>query len=884
VRHTFRHILSGLVVATALASALPHAAAQAPATGQVSPLTPPTAGGVAGTPEADTTDADAAPSGETAETSAEGDAAATSDAQSSEPPPPPATVDPNDQARVDGWRAELDRIAELLTSEDIGDHALVEQRRSIIELRDKINPLTERLQPRANALTARLEELSLPDEQSALEPATLKQERELQTRLLVAHEAILKQAQATRLRADELVATIEERRRKLFAEQVGERRRSILNPNLWSDIVSELPRAAVSLNLLVDDWTTLIHNRAGGTSAAAIIILLIASLIVVGPVRRFLDRRTNRNPDATNVAALPRVTHASAIATVTVGIAVTLLGGFILLLDAFDLSPLRIDETLIAALQSVALFAAVRGLSQAIIAPSRPTWRYLAVGDESAADIMKWVLVYGGIFSIGLFIVNMSDVLAMPLPVIQGLQGIFAVLTAIASMGTLHAVARGLNEETDSAESSTVEVWRWLLPPAWLTAIVAALAPLAGYLTLGWFLVGQSVWVSVVLSVLFLALTFTDETISAGFRSGTTVGNILSGNLRFRTATIEQSGAVLSGIIRIFLIIVAVSVMLAPFGLNSDDLSSALRRLATGMSIGSVTISPTAIVGALVVFVIGMLATRAFQRWLDTRFLPHTRMDIGLKTSVRTGLGYIGVIFAGMVAFSIAGFNLQNVAIIAGALSVGVGFGLQSIVNNFVSGLILLAERPIKAGDWIVVGAEQGYVKRINVRSTEIETFDRSTVIVPNSDLISGVVKNWMHTDNSGRMIIDVRVPFDTDPDMVHDLLLEVAQAHPNVLAYPEAKVYLSDFGESALEFQIFCYLGNVDYILSAKSELRFAVYRTLRDNGISIPYTRRDVHLTESRAGRQTDGRGGAQSTPHDTNPSAEPISEAPDGDGAEI
>jgi len=240
----------------------------------------------------------------------------------------------------------------------------------------------------------------------------------------------------------------------------------------------------------------------------------------------------------------------------------------------------------------------------------------------------------------------------------------------------------------------------------------------------------------------------------------------------------------------------------------------------------------------------------------------------------------ITLIVAGMVAFSVAGFNLQNVAIIAGALSVGVGFGLQSIVNNFVSGLILLAERPIKAGDWIVVGADQGYVKRINVRSTEIETFDRSTVIVPNSDLISGVVKNWMHNDNSGRVIVDVRVPFQSDPDQVHDLLLEVAQSHPNVLAYPEAKVYLSNFGESALEFQLFCYLGNVDYMLSAKSELRFAVFRTLRENGIEIPYTRRDVHINDRAADRPAPA-----GAPHEADPpSREAISDAPDGDGAEI
>lgn len=792
----------------------------------------------------------------------------------------PATVDPADQALLDGWKVRLDRITRQLERDDLPDATLVELRRDVIEIREQTKPLISRLAPRVEALNVRLQELILPDEQSALEPTTLKAEREAQTRVVVAMEAILKQAQSIRLRANEMVSTIEARRRQLFAEEIGSRRSSVLDPSLWREVISEFPRAVSSLNLLVEDWTRMLRDRGGGISAVGGLFVLLIGIIIVGPVRRYLDRRTNRDPHATNIAPLPKASHAVAVASVNIGIVLVLLGGLIVLLDTFDLSPLRIDDTLMALLRSLALFATVRGLSQAIIAPVRPSWRYLAVNDAAAVTIHNWVVLYSGIFSVGLFIVQISDVLALPLPVIEGLQGLFAIATAVTSMGMLHAVARGLNEDSDSPDGGSIAIWRWLLPPAWLTAIVAALAPLAGYLTLGWFLVGQATWVGVVLSILFLALVLADELITAAFRAGTTVGDILLRNLRLRPATIEQVGAILSGITRIFLILVAASVVLAPFGVNGDDLSGALRRTVTGLSIGSVTISPGAIIAALVVFAVGMVATRAFQRWLDTRFLPHTRMDVGLKTSVRTGLGYLGVIFAGMVAFSVAGFNLQNVAIIAGALSVGVGFGLQSIVNNFVSGLILLAERPIKAGDWIVVGAEQGYVKRINVRSTEIETFDRSTVIVPNSDLISGVVKNWMHNDNSGRVIVDVRVPFRSDPDAVHDLLLAVAQAHPNVLAYPEAKVYLSNFGESALEFQLFCYLGNVDYMLSTKSELRFEVFRALRTNGIEIPYTRRDVHLAGGAADRPA-----APGAPHRANtPSADAISDAPDGDGAEI
>lgn len=177
-------------------------------------------------------------------------------------------------------------------------------------------------------------------------------------------------------------------------------------------------------------------------------------------------------------------------------------------------------------------------------------------------------------------------------------------------------------------------------------------------------------------------------------------------------------------------------------------------------------------------------------------------MDIGLKSSVSTAFGYLGMLAAAAIAASFAGFDLANLAIVAGALSLGIGFGLQSIANNFVSGLILLAERPVKVGDWIRVSGEEGYVRRISVRATEIQTFERSTVIVPNSDLISGTVKNMMLSDRSGRLSIKIGVGYDSDPDQVRTILQEVARSHQQVLGFPEPRVYLTDFGDNSIDFR----------------------------------------------------------------------------------
>ena len=196
-----------------------------------------------------------------------------------------------------------------------------------------------------------------------------------------------------------------------------------------------------------------------------------------------------------------------------------------------------------------------------------------------------------------------------------------------------------------------------------------------------------------------------------------------------------------------------------------------MRAVFFGFNVGDVTISLSSILFAALLFAAAFAVTRMIQRWLDNTFLPATDLDAGLRNSISTAAGYVGIITAGMLAFSYLGLSLERVTIVAGALSVGIGFGLQSIVNNFISGLILLWERPIRVGDLVVVGDGEGYVRRINVRSTEIQTFDRSTIIVPNSNLISGIVRNRVRNDRIGRVLVSIPVPRASDPDQVAEIM-----------------------------------------------------------------------------------------------------------------
>jgi potassium efflux system protein len=271
-------------------------------------------------------------------------------------------------------------------------------------------------------------------------------------------------------------------------------------------------------------------------------------------------------------------------------------------------------------------------------------------------------------------------------------------------------------------------------------------------------------------------------------------------------------------------------------GASITDIVSTLDRFF-GIEVGQVRVALFDVLAAVGMLIAGLVFTRIVHRWLANTVLPKASLEVGLQNSIATIFGYLGVIAAGLLALGQLGINLQNVALVAGALSVGIGFGLQSVVSNFVSGIILLAERPIRVGDIIVVKGEEGYVRRISVRSTEIETFDRANVIIPNSELVTNIVKNWTHFNTSGRTVVKVGVAFNSNPEKVREILLATADQHPQIMKNPPPRVLLLGFGEKALEFELRCIITNVDFAASVRSDLYFSILQSFRADGIEMPF-----------------------------------------------
>ncbi|MFC1589274.1 mechanosensitive ion channel domain-containing protein [Pseudomonadota bacterium] len=382
-----------------------------------------------------------------------------------------------------------------------------------------------------------------------------------------------------------------------------------------------------------------------------------------------------------------------------------------------------------------------------------------------------------------------------------------------------------------------------------LILITSLLAELAGYRNLSFFVVGGLLATSFSLGLTLLVYRLIKDLFD-GLDEGR-----LEWERKLRSHIGLKKGAMVPGLIWLRIIIFLglwggfAFLALNIWQLDDPWLAIITSSFTDGFLVGSLKVTPTLLAGGVLAFVIILNLTRYIKNHILPHGLKYTNLDRGAREAVTSLVGYTGVAAAILIALSITGVEMQNIAIIAGALSVGIGFGLQNIVNNFISGLILLFERPVRRGDWIVTGDTEGYVKAINIRSTQIETFDKADVIVPNSELITAKVTNWMLRDPYGRISIPIGVGYDSDVEKVKQILLDIANGHSMVIKdHPQLsapKVLFRNFGENSLDFELRCFIRDIDKRLNIISEFNFSIITAFRQEGIEIPFPQRVVTVS---------------------------------------
>ncbi len=754
---------------------------------------------------------------------------------------------PRAQSKLEEWKETLDRAEIALRSRGIADTTLSYLRDQTTAAQGAARELIAAFTPRLEGATARAAELAPNAKDPTPQSDAIKLERAKLQAEIAARQSIIQQSKLINVRAQQTLDRITEHRRTMFADTVLERSASLINPSFWVKVGASVPASASRLIALVTDWGSLLASQPLRAASGFLIAVTVVLGFFLTPGRRWLARWTTRDPDVAHPGPLNKTGSAIAIAVTGGAIPGVALLVLYQALMALGLLPSDISAIVRALFIGITFAFFFTHLTQAVLAPERPSWRLIGLEDAAVDGLVTLAASIGIVVTAGLVLDATNIAIGAPDELSSASQGVVAIAIAFLFMIALRIIAgAGSNDDDENAPHADRSAWRLLIPVGWIVAVAALLSPLGGYVAFGRFASGELLVVVVVLMTATLLSRFADAAISSAFAFHGRIGRILRHTTGLSSATVRQIAALLFGFVQLALVAISAFLLLATWGIHSDDIVGSMSAAFFSFSVGKFTISPSAILGALVVLVIGMLATRMLQRWLEARFLPETNLDLGVRASIRTGVGYLGIILAVIVALSYVGLNLQNVAIVAGALSVGIGFGLQSIINNFVSGLILLVERPIKVGDRIEVGTRMGVVKRINVRSTEIVTYDNLSVIVPNAELISGQVVNWMHGSFTARLSVMVGTSYDADPDKVIAILLEIVANHPRALKNPEPFAILGNFGADALEFTVFFHVGNIGVDAGVANDVRLEILKRFKTEGIEIPFGQRDLHFRD--------------------------------------
>lgn len=760
-------------------------------------------------------------------------------------PPPLAAADtalPELLAEQSKITAEVEAAEKTIDRSHDDEKQLSDIRTELEKLTTRIDDLSERTTPQIAAIADQLAKLGKePDKGAEPEPEEIARERARLRDLANRLGAISKSVDLAGTRTEQLIDRIKALRQAIFARHLLRQDRSPLTLQYWQEVANEIDPAKRLFDAVGQDVVQAVQGHS-------LRVLISGPLIVLGAIfLTFFSHRLLRSLTPDIAGRIPFYRRAkSALLSIPIlalpQTAVALL--FYSAIHMLSLAPSYLNQVIWTGLVAALVFILIRSLTKSILTPMSPQWRLVSLSPTTSAWLAFFIHLAAFVYVTELVLTEFvqSIYIAPPLAItlrfltnVAGALPIFAI-TSLPLAGP---------DKTGTPPKSYQPIWVKL--PLLGAAIVVIVASLLGFINFGNFILGQMFLFAagIALGTIFhwAIRSFVARPPAIGLDKDETKQHIDPEAAARRRRLIAHATA---ATVDIALVAAVLPFLMLTWGFSTSDIQTGAKAAIFGFEIGEFRISLARIVLAMGLFLLLIFLTRLVQKTLEQWLEGASPSEAGVGNSIRAFVGYVGTALALLAGLSYAGFDITNVALVAGALSVGIGFGLQSIVNNFVSGIILLFERPIKVGDWVIVNGNEGFVRRISVRATEIETFDHSSIIVPNSEFITGSITNWTHRSALGRGIIRVGVSYKSDPVTVRDLLLEVARNSKQVLAYPAPFVAFEDFGGSSLDFSLRVYLADVTKRLDALTQLRFEIHQALKDAKIEIPYPQTDIHIRD--------------------------------------
>ncbi|KWC63984.1 mechanosensitive ion channel family protein [Burkholderia ubonensis] len=743
-------------------------------------------------------------------------------------------------AELKQMQVEQDRIKQQ-TSATTNGKVLDSLADSTQALSAAVDKLSAQLVPQRAKIQAQLDVLGPPPAPGAApETPAVEQQRATLNARKAQIDAALKQAADQKGNLANLTDQFSKLNRSLLKNQLVLRSGSIFGAQFWLPLFRVPPGDAQRLGDFDEQLVAMLKSAWQPGQRIVTTLLLLAALAVWIVGRRLVERGlawfcVNRLPE-TRVRRSALALSTAVTTLLTTGVAVQLL--YVALARRYDLTPTLTD--LWDEFAKLALTCAlIAGLGRALLCTRHPSWRLPALADPVARAMRPFPGVLAGLLLVSGTLEEINRIVDTSLSVTlfgRGIVALVVTLTVGASLLRANRVRSALAAAGEAPEQRST-LAGLIHAGVSLAIVVSLLALMIGYISVARFITFELVWFEIVLCSVYVLTQLTRDACATLFNANLSSGKQIKHLFGLGDKHLEQAQTVLSGLGTSLLMLLAVIALLTGgFGTTPGDLLDSLVAVVGGQKLQSLNIMPDRIINAVIGFAIGVYLLRAVRRWLDNEFMPALGMDPGMRASLVTLFSNVGYALIVLMTLALLGVRWDKLAWIVSALSVGIGFGLQEIVKNFVSGLILLTERPVKVGDMISISGVEGDIRRINVRATEIQLSDRSTVIVPNSQLISQNLRNvTMGNSTQGVATLVLTFPLNTDPEQVRDLLLDAYREHPSILEKPAPSVTFSQLTPDGITLSVTGYVASPRIAGSTKSDLLFEILKRLRAAQISL-------------------------------------------------